>query len=80
MMCMCAILLLEADCGAPYTSWWVFMANPPARSSGQCDPVTFDLRWLEPQLQAPGSMSHTGCTTMQGRRDDFQQNGLVVEA
>ena len=38
--------------------------QPAARD--QRDPVTSDLSWAEPQPQAPGCMSQTGCDAWNG--------------
>lgn len=80
--CAClftCIRLLRADCGAPRMSCCVFVAvflplmcrlRPPTAlqpaARDQRDPVTSDLSWAEPQPQAPGCMSQTGCDAWNG--------------
>lgn len=87
---------LRADCEAPpplhelagicgrASLRWRAVSNPHQLPSWQLGPARLSHLWpqlrREPRLQALGPMSHTGRTAMHGRKDDFQQNGLAVEA
>lgn len=54
--------------GLFYSSGAMPPSNPHSSSSScsdQGDPVPFHLSWVEPQLQAPGPVSHTGCKHME---------------